>query len=366
MKLKRIAGWSAGAISLALFAAAFIAYWTSGNACDRKTAPQGDLMKAIVICDYGSPDVLKFEDVEKCVPSDDQLLIRVRAAAVNPADWHYMRGTPYIARIEMGLRKPKVIRLGVDFAGTVESVGTNVRQFKPGDEVFGGRTGAFAEYVCVREDRAVVLKPANLTFEQAAAVPVAAITALQGLRDEGKLQPGQKVLINGASGGVGTFAVQIAKSFGADVTGVCSTRNVGMVRSIGADRVIDYTLEDFTRSGQRYEVVLDNVGNHSLLDCRRVLQPSGKYVMVSGPKGRWIDPLPRAFEALVLSWFVTQDMGMFLAHLNKEDLTTLRDLMQAGKVTPVIDRRYRLSEVPAAIRYVEEGHARGKVVIVME
>ncbi len=366
MKAKRIVGWSAGAVAVALFAAALIAYWTSGNACDRKTAPQGVLMKAIVYCDYGSPDVLKLEDVEKPVPADDQLLIRVRAASVNPLDWHFVRGTPYVARMEMGLRKPKVTQLGVDYAGTVESVGKNVTQFKPGDAVFGGRTGAFAEYVRVRADRAVALKPANLTFEQAAAVPVAAITALQGLRDKGKVQPGQKVLINGASGGVGTFAVQIAKSFGAEVTGVCSTRNVDMVRSIGADRVIDYTREDFTKNGQRYDVILDNVGNHSLSECRRALNPKGKYVIVGGPAGRWVDPLPRAFSAVVLSWFVSQDMSMFLAELNQKDLTILRDLMQAGKVTPVVDRRYRLSEVPAAIRYLEEGHARGKVVITVE
>ncbi len=358
--------WSAAAISLALLAAAFIAYWTSGNACDRDTPPRGDLMKAIVRCDYGSPDVLKLEDVEKPVPGDDQLLVRVRAAALNPLDWHYLRGTPYVARMEMGLRRPKVTRLGVDFAGTVESVGRNVTQFKPGDEVFGGRTGALAQYVSVREDRAVVPKPANLTFEQAAAVPVAAITALQALRDKGKLQPGQKVLVNGASGGVGTFAVQIAKSLGADVTAVCSTKNVDMVRSIGADRVIDYTREDFTRGGQRYDLILDNVGNHSLSQCRRALNPRGKYIMVGGPSGRWIDPLPRAFNAFVLSRFVSQDMGMFLAELNKKDLTVLRDLMQDGKVTPLIDRRYRLSEVPEAIRYLEQGHARGKVVVTLE
>ena len=366
MRPKRIVRWSAAAISLALLAAAFIAYWTSGNACDRDTPPRGDLMKAIVRCDYGSPDVLKLEDVEKPVPGDDQLLVRVRAAALNPLDWHYLRGTPYVARMEMGLRRPKVTRLGVDFAGTVESVGRNVTQFKPGDEVFGGRTGALAQYVSVREDRAVVPKPANLTFEQAAAVPVAAITALQALRDKGKLQPGQKVLVNGASGGVGTFAVQIAKSLGADVTAVCSTKNVDMVRSIGADRVIDYTREDFTRGGQRYDLILDNVGNHSLSQCRRALNPRGKYIMVGGPSGRWIDPLPRAFNAFVLSRFVSQDMGMFLAELNKKDLTVLRDLMQDGKVTPLIDRRYRLREVPEAIRYLEQGHARGKVVVTLE
>src|SRR5712664_3464535 len=280
--LKRVAWLGAGAISLALLAL-LIAYWTSDNTCsDRKTAAQGGLLKAIVYSDYGSPDVLKLEEIEKPTPGDDQVLVRVRAASVNPLDWHYMRGTPYFMRMEAGLRKPKVTRLGVDFAGTVEAVGRNVKRFKPGDEVFGGRTGAFGEYVTVREDRAVVLKPANLTFEQAASVPVAAITALQGLRDKGKVQPGQKVLINGASGGVGTFAVQIAKSFGAEVTGVCSTRNVDMVRSLGADHVIDYTKEDFTNSAQRYDLILDNVGNHSMLENRRILTPNGRFVLIGG------------------------------------------------------------------------------------
>jgi NADPH:quinone reductase-like Zn-dependent oxidoreductase len=364
--LKRVAWWSAGVISLALLVGV-IAYWTSSNTCyDRNTAAQGSLMKAIVYCDYGSPDVLKLENIERPTPGDDQVLVRVRAASANPLDWHYMRGTPYVMRIEAGLRKPKVTRLGVDFAGTVEAVGKNVKRFQQGDEVFGGRTGAFAEYVSVREDRAVVLKPANLTFEQAASVPIAAITALQGLRDQGKIQPGQKVLINGASGGVGTFAVQIAKSFGAEVTGVCSTRNVDMVRSIGAEQVIDYTKEDFTKGAQRYDLILDMVGNRSLLECRRVLKPEGKYVMVGGPSGRWADPLPRALNAFVLSRFVSQDMGMFVAQMNREDLTILRDLMQAGKVTPVIDRQYGLSEVPEAIRYLEKGHARGKVVITVQ
>ena len=324
-------------------------------------------MKAIVYHNYGSPDVLRLEEIEKPVPDDNQVLVRVRAASVNPLDWHFMEGSPYIVRlIGVGLLKPKVAQLGVDFAGTVEAVGRNVTQFKPGDDVFGGRTGAFAEYVSVLADQAVVLKPANLTFEQAASVPIAAITALQGLRDKGKIQPGQKVLINGASGGVGTFAVQIAKSFGADVTGVCSTRNVDMVRSIGANQVIDYTKEDFTKSGQRYDLILDNVGNHSLLENRRVLTPRGKYVLIGGGglnDGRWIGALARPITALVLSRFVTQDMGMMLADLNKEDLTVLRDLMQAGKVTPVIDRTYTFSQVPEALRYLEEGHARGKVAI---
>jgi NADPH:quinone reductase-like Zn-dependent oxidoreductase len=367
MKLKRVVGWSAGAVLLTLLLVALLAYWTSGNSCgDPHTAAPRNPVKAIVYCDYGSPDVLRLEDVEKPVPDSDQVLIRVRAAAVNPLDWHYMRGTPFIGRIAMGLRKPSITRLGVDFAGVVESVGRDVTLFKPGDEVFGGRTGAFAQYVTVGEDRALQRKPAALTFEEAAAVPVAAITALQALRDQGKVQSGQKVLINGASGGVGTFAVQIAKSLGADVTGVCGTSNVAMVRSIGADQVIDYTKEDFTQGAERYDVIIDMVGNHSLSELRRVLKPEGKYVMVGGPAGRWIDPLPRALRALLFSWFVSQDMHMFVAELNKTDLTILRDLIQAGKVTPVIDRRYSLSEAPAAIRYLELGHARGKVVITVD
>jgi NADPH:quinone reductase-like Zn-dependent oxidoreductase len=370
MKLKRVLAWTAIAIPLALFGAAFIAYWSSGNTCDDPNiAAPGNPMKAIVYCDYGTAEVLRLEDIEKPNPEDDQVLVRVRAAAVNPLDWHYMRGTPYIMRIESGLRKPKDTRFGVDYAGTVEAIGRDVTQFKPGDDVFGARSGALAEYVAVRADRAVVVKPANLTFEQAASIPVAAITALQGLRDKGKVQPGQKVLINGASGGVGTFAVQIAKSFGAHVTGVCSTRNVEMVRSLGADQVIDYTTEDYTRSAQRYDVILDNVGNRSLSENRRILKPEGRFVLIGGggpDNGRWIGPMAKPIKAMVLSWFVPQDMGTLLANVNKEDLTILGDLMQAGKVTPVIDRRYSLSEVPAAIRYLEEGHARGKVVINLE
>ena len=325
------------------------------------------LMKAIVHRCYGSADVLKFEDIEKPIAADDQVLVKVHAASVNPLDWHYMRGTPYIVRMDSGFGKPENPRLGVDFAGTVEAVGKNVKRFKPGDEVFGGKFGAFAEYVTVREDRALALKPANLTFEQAASVPIAALTALQGLRDKGRIQPGQKVLINGASGGVGTFAVQIAKSFGADVTGVCSTRNVAMVRSIGADHVIDYTQEDFTKGEQRYDLILDNVGNHSLLQYRRALTPKGIFVIVGGPNsGQWIGPMVTPIKALMLSPLVSQKFAPFLAELNQEDLAIMRDLMQAGKVTPVIDRRYKLSEVPAAIRYLEEGHARGKVVIAVE
>jgi NADPH:quinone reductase-like Zn-dependent oxidoreductase len=322
-------------------------------------------MKAIVYHDFGSPDVLRLEEVEKPVPNDNQVLVKVRAASVNPYDWHFMTGTPYIMRIGVGLLKPKDTRLGVDFAGTVEAVGKNVTQFKPGDDVFGAKAGAFAEYVCGSE-RGLVMKPDNLTFEQAASVPIAGLTALQAVRDKGKVQPGQKVLINGASGGVGTFAVQIAKAFGAEVTGVCSTRNVEMVRSLGADQVIDYTKEDFTTGAQRYDLILDNVGNRSLLECRRALKPKGMYVMIGGPKGDWIRPLDRVIKAALLSRFVSQDMSMLMSDPTKEHWTALRDLLQSGKVTPVIDRRYPLSQVPEAMRYLEEGHARGKVVITME
>jgi NADPH:quinone reductase-like Zn-dependent oxidoreductase len=367
---KRILKWTASIIVLALILWGFVAYWTSSNDCKQYAAAPTNPMKAIVYCDYGLPS-LKLQEIDKPAPADDQLLVKVRAASVNPLDWHFIEGTPYIMRaLGVGLRKPADTRLGVDFAGTVEVVGKNVTQFKPGDEVFGGRTGAFAEYVCVREARAVALKPANITFEQAASVPIAGITALQGLRDKGKVQSGQKVLINGASGGVGTFAVQIAKSYGAEVTGVCSTRNLDMVRSLGADHVIDYTKEDFTKSDQRYDIILDNVANHSLSECRRVLNPDGKYVLIGGGgvnESRWLGPgLTHAFKAMFLSKFVSQQMGMMLAELNQKDLTFLADLMQSGKVTPVIDKRYKLSELPQAIEYLEQGHARGKVVIAVD
>jgi NADPH:quinone reductase-like Zn-dependent oxidoreductase len=330
-------------------------------------AAQTTPMKAIVRRCYGAPDILTLEDVAKPTTAENEVLIRVHSASVNPLDWHYMRGMPYIVRLDSGFGKPENPRLGVDFAGTVEAVGKSVTRFKPGDEVFGGKFGAFAEYVSVREDRALVLKPANVTFEQAASVPIAAITALQALRDKGRIKAAQKVLINGASGGVGTFAVQIAKTFGADVTGVCSTRNVAMVRSIGADHVIDYTREDFTKSGEHYDLILDTVGNHSLSEYRRALAADGVFVIVGGPtNGEWIGPLMTPIKALMLSPFLSQKFVPFLAKLNKEDLKILSDLMQAGKITPVIDRQYGLSEVPAAIRYLEEGHARGKVIIKLQ
>jgi NADPH:quinone reductase-like Zn-dependent oxidoreductase len=323
-------------------------------------------MKAAIYTRYGPPDVVQVTQVEKPVPKDGEILINVRAASVNPLDWHFMRGLPYLVRLMAGLGKPKDTRLGVDVAGRVEAVGKNVTQFKPGDEVFGSCRGAFAEYACTAET-GLFKKPNTVTFEQAASVPVAAYTALQGLRDAGQIQPGQKVLINGAAGGVGTFAVQIAKSFGADVTAVCSTRNVEMVRSIGADRVIDYTKEDFTQGGQRYDLFFDAVGNHSLFASRRVLNPRGIYIPAGGSTDRWmIGPLGRALTTLVVSWFVSQKLVIFfLAKPRQADLATMHDLMKSGKLTPVIDRRYPLSEVPEAIRYLEQGHARGKVVITL-
>jgi NADPH:quinone reductase-like Zn-dependent oxidoreductase len=323
-------------------------------------------MKAAVYARYGPPDVIQITDVEKPVPNDNEVLIKVRAASVNPLDWHFMRGTPYFVRIGAGLRKPKDTRLGVDVAGRVEAVGRNVTQFKAADDVFGSCRGAFAEYACTSESK-LVSKPDNVTFEQAASVPVAAFTALQGLRDKGQIQRGHKVLINGAAGGVGTFAVQIAKSFGAEVTGVCSTRNLDMVRSIGADQVMDYTQEDFTKSGRRYDLIFDSVGNHSLFACRRALTPKGIYIVVGGPSGRWmIGPLARAITALVLSQFVSQKLFMVLAKPNQPDLTIMRELMESGKLTPVIDKLYDLSETPEAIRYLEKGHARGKVIVTLE
>ena len=346
-----------------------VAYWTSSNDCERVAQTPKNPMKAIVYCDYGVGN-LKLEDVEKPSPTDDQLLVRVRAASVNPLDWHFIEGTPYIMRaMGVGLRKPKDVRLGVDFSGVVEAVGKNVTQFKPGDEVFGGRGGAFAEYVCVRADRGVALKPANLTFEQAASINIAGITALQGLRDKGKVQPGEKVLINGASGGVGTFAVQIAKSLGAEVTGVCSTRNLELVRSLGADHVIDYTKEDFAKTGQRYDVLLDNVPNHSLSECRNILNPKGIYVMIGGGgpnDNRWLGPFGRIIQAMLTKPFVKQEMGMMMADTNQKDLKVLADLMQSGKLKPIIDRSYKLDQLSEAIRYLEEGHARGKVVIAVD
>lgn len=319
-------------------------------------------MKAVVQTRYGSPDVLQLRDIDQPVASGDQVLVRVQAAAVNIGDWHLLRGVPYVIRLVAGLRAPRREIPGLDIAGQVEAVGADVRQFRPGDEVFGWCKGAFAEYACAAESD-LLPKPANLTSEQAAAVGDSAFTALAAVRDQGKVQPGDNVLINGASGGVGTFAVQIAKSFGATVTGVCSTRNLDTVRSLGADHVLDYTREDFAQTGQRYDVMLDLVGSRSLSDCRRALAPRGTYVVV-GVKdmGRWLG-LGRQSKALLLSPFVRQRMRVFVVRHNREDLGVLKELVEAGKVAPVIDRRYALSDVADALRYQGEGHAQGKIVI---
>lgn len=368
MKLRyKILGVLAILLAVAVLSLALAMSHTS--ACGPVPSPTAGatLMKGIVRRCYGSPNVLRYEDIPRPTAADNEVLVKVHAASVNPLDWHYLEGTPYMVRFDAGFGKPENPRLGVDFAGTVEAVGRNVTRFKPGDEVFGGKFGAFAEYVAVGEDRALTLKPGNVTFEQAAAVPIAALTALQALRDSGHIRSGQKVLINGASGGVGTFAVQIAKSFGAEVTGVCSTRNVELVRSIGADHVIDYTREDFTKGAQHYDLIVDIVGTHSLLEYKRVLNPKGSLVMVgSTTPGNWFAWLADPIEAVMLSPFVSQKFGMMLTDFNKEDLATLGTLMQSGKVTPVIDRRYKLSETPEALRYLEAGHARGKVVLTVE
>jgi len=319
-------------------------------------------MKAIVYRTYGSPDVLHLGEVEKPIARDGDVLVRVHATAVNPFDWHLLRGQPYIVRPTSGWLKPKRNTPGIDVAGVVEAVGRDVTQLKPGDEVFGEKSRACAEYVCGPEDL-FVHKPANLTLEQAATIPVGAVTALQALREHGNIQPGQKVLINGASGGVGTFAVQLAKMFRADVTGVCSTPNLDLVTSLGADHVIDYTREKFTRNRQRYDLIIDNVGNHSLLALRRALTPNGRAILVGMAKGNWVAPIVRMLGGSLLSRFGNRKIGFMLADVKREDLLFLKELIEAGKVTPVIDRRYPLSETADAIRYLETMRARGKVVI---
>jgi NADPH:quinone reductase-like Zn-dependent oxidoreductase len=320
------------------------------------------MMRAIVQERYGSPDVLELKDIDKPVVGDDEVLVRVHAAAVNIGDWHLLTGTPYAVRMVAGLFKPRQPVPGLDLAGQVEAVGSKVKQLRPGDEVFGWCKGAFAEHACAPVDN-LLRKPANLTFEHCAAVGDSAFTALSAVRDQGKVQPGHKVLINGASGGVGTFAVQIAKSFGAHVTAVCSTKNMDMVRSIGADQVIDYTQEDFTQSGRRYDVLLDLVGNRSLSDCRRAVTPRGTYVLVGvSETGRWFG-LARQMKMLLSSPFVRQTMRVFIVRHSREDLVVLKELVEAGEIAPVIDRTYPLSEVPEALRYQGEGHTKGKIVI---
>jgi NADPH:quinone reductase-like Zn-dependent oxidoreductase len=323
-------------------------------------------MKAIVYVKYGSPDVLHLKEVDNPTPRDSEVLIKIRAASVNAADLHFLRADPFLIRLYSGFLKPKNKILGADIAGRVEALGSNVKRFKLGDEVFGdisacGR-GGFAEYVCAREN-ALALKPANLSFEEAAAVPMAAVTALQGLRNKGKIQSGQKVLINGASGGVGTFAVQIAKSFGAEVTAVCSTKNIEMARSIGADHVVDYTQEDFTKNGEYYDLILAVNGNRSISEYKRSLSSKGTYVMSGGS-------MKQVFQAILLGPWISmigsKKMGNLFAKPNNADLVFIKELLEAGKVKPIIDRRYPLSEVADALRYLEEGHAQGKIVIIVE
>ena len=319
-------------------------------------------MQAIINHEYGPPEDLKLQELEKPTIGEDSVLVRVRAASVNPYDWHVLRGLPYLVRLSEGLRRPKHPIPGVDLAGEVEGVGANVTRFQPGDEVFGGRSGSFAGYLCGVE-RNFTPKPPALSFEQAAAIPMAGCTALQALRDAGRLQPGQRVLINGAAGGIGTFAVQIARAMGAEVTGVCSTPNVELVNSIGADEVIDYTVDDFAKGKRQYDLIIDLVGNRSLSDLRRALTREGTVVLVGGGGGNWLGPLADPARAFVVSRFVSQRLLPFLAKLRTKDMVFLTELIEDGKLTPVIGRTYSLSETPDAIRHVETGHARGKTLI---
>jgi len=328
-------------------------------------AVAGESYTAVEYRCYGSPDVLEFVEIEKPVPSASEVLVRVKAAAVNPLDWHYMRGSPYLMRLGTGLGAPEEHRMGVDFAGVVEAVGPEVTQFSPGDRVYGGANGAFADYLVVDEDGPVVSIPDEVSFQQAASMPIAAITALQALRDKGELQAGQKVLINGASGGVGTFAVQIAKAMGAEVHGVCSARNVGLVTSLGADRVYDYRQDNYTESDQEYDLIVDMVGNHSIGKNRQVLKPDGRLVIVGGPKGNWIAPLKRPVAAMVQSLWAEQELLLVLAELRRDDLAELASLVASGKVKPQIDYVFPLAETADAIRYSETGRARGKIIVDM-
>ncbi len=368
MTLKRLLKWAVRGLLVVLILLTgwiFVAYWTSTNDCDRNTAAPAHPMKAIRKCEYGS---LTLQTVEKPIPTDNQVLVKVRAASLNAADGHLLRGS-FIMRPLSGMRKPKDSRFGIDCAGTVEAVGKNVTQFKPGDEVFGAANGAIAEYVCA-PGRTLVTKPDNITFQQAGSVAVAGLTALQGLRNQGNIQPGQKVLVNGASGGVGTFAVQIAKAFGAEVTAVCSSRNLDQARLIGADHVIDYTKEDFTVGDQRYDMIFDNVGNHTIAERRRVLTPNGICVLAGmGSAGKHEGQWPRLagnLKSFFVSPFISQKFKFFIGKLLQADLTVLRDLMQESKVKPVIDREYPMSQTADALAYLEEGHARGKIVITMD
>jgi NADPH:quinone reductase-like Zn-dependent oxidoreductase len=368
-KLKRILKWGALALVVVLFAWFQFAYWTSTNDCGHNTGVLTHPMKAIRYCEYGLPEnVLKLEQVEKPVPNDDQLLVHVRAVSIRFFDGGMLGGS-VPGRLMFGLRRPKNTRPGSDFAGTVEAVGKNVTEFKPGDDVFGVKSGCLAEYLCVRRNGAVALKPANATFEQAASIPTA-LVALQGLRDTAKVKAGQKVLINGASGGIGTFAVQIAKAFGAEVTGVCSTKNLDLVRSIGADHVIDYTKDDYTKSEERYDVVYDLVNNHSYAERQRILKPGGICVIAGvGGSGMHEETFSRfigVFTAALRSKLGKEKFVIFGVNINKEDLGVLRDLTEAGKITAALTKTYPLTETAAAYKYLETGHVQGKIAITIE
>ena len=353
-------------LGLAVVALAISISYTSECTPPPIIAADADTMKAVVSRCYGGPEALEYLDVEKPKPGPKDVIVEVKAAAVNPLDYHYMRGSPYLMRLSAGIGKPGDQRMGVDFAGVVVETGDEVTKFAVGDTVFGGRSGAFAEYLVIPEDRALAAKPDNVSFEEAAAIPIAAVTALQSLRDDGRLKAGEKVLINGASGGVGTYAVQIAKALGAEVHGVCSTRNVEMVRALGADHVFDYKNENYTESDNEYDLIVDMVGNQSLTANRRVLKPQGRMVLVGGPKGNWLAPLWPPLKAAMLSPFIDQDIGMMLAELSGEDLDYLAGLMADGRLTSRIDTRYSLADTAEALRYLETQRARGKVIITMD
>jgi NADPH:quinone reductase-like Zn-dependent oxidoreductase len=353
-------------LGVAVLALAITLSFTSECKPPPSIAAGADTMKAVVSRCYGGPDALEYLDVEKPQPGPKDVIVKVRAAAANPLDYHYMRGLPYLMRLSSGIGSPSDPRMGVDFAGVVVEAGDEVTKFAVGDAVFGGRSGAFAEYVVIPEDRAIAAKPDNVSFEEAAAIPIAAVTALQALRDDGRLKAGEKVLINGASGGVGTYAVQIAKALGAEVHGVCSTRNVEMVRALGADHVFDYKNENYTESDNEYDLIIDMVGSQSLTANRRVLKPQGRMVLVGGPKGNWLAPLWPPLKAVILSPFIDQEIGMMLAELSGDDLEYLAGLMADGRLTSRIDTHYPLSGTAEALRYLETQRARGKVIIAVD
>ena len=354
------------AIFFLLFAAVAVSISYTSDCPASADAVSGSTMKAVVYRCYGGPEVLEYADVPMPVPQEHEVLVKVEAAGVNPLDWHYMRGSPFVMRLMTGLGAPSDTSMGRDFAGVIEAIGEKVTRFKVGDRVFGGASGAFAEYVVRRETGSIAHIPDNVSFEEAAAVPVAAITALQALRDRGQLQPGQKVLINGASGGVGTYAVQIAKSMGAEVHGVNSTRNVEMVLGLGADRVFDYKKEDYTQSGEQYDLIIDMVGNHSLLDNSKVMKPAGRLVQVGGPSGDWVGPFRGAIESLVVGPFMEQEVLSIMAQLSGDDLDVLASLLSEGKMTTQIDQRFPLAATAEAVAYSETGRARGKIIVEME